>query len=263
MNHFTCRKSPLFAAQNLSKWFLRRRVVEDVSLDIFAGEIVGLLGTNGAGKTTVFRMAAGTLAPNKGRVLFDGHDVTKLPLHRRVRECRFGYLAQAPSVFGRLTAEDNLTGFLRLLGYSRKEALKAAEKCLADLDLQEHASVPAEQLSGGQKRRLEIARTLLVEPRIILMDEPFSGIDPVAIEQVTELIRRLRDRGIGILITEHRVENTLLLTDRCYVIHGGKMLVHGTPTEVLQHPDARQTYFGGGLDGVIGQLNSRSAKLAA
>lgn len=239
---------PLLQAERLSKTFLGRRIVHSVDLSVSAGEIVGLVGPNGAGKTTVFRMVAGTLVAGEGKVLFEGRDITRLPLQQRVRDCRISYLAQVPSIFGKVSTLDNLTGFLRLMGYDAKTSARRAFAGLEEFELAEQADLPAAQLSGGQKRRLEIARSLLIEPRLMLMDEPFTGIDPIATDRMRLMIESIRDRGIGVLITEHRVVETLSVVDRCYVIHGGRVLVEGKPSEVVRHTEARRAYFGTNFD---------------
>lgn len=255
--------SELLQIVHLSKAFWGRRVIDDVCLNVRAGEIVGLLGPNGAGKTTVFRIAAGTMRPSAGRVLFDGRDISRLPLHRRARECRIGYLPQIPSLFGRLSVYDNIAGFMKLLGFERETIRNGCLRLLTEFGLSEIAELSAEQLSGGQKRRLEIARTLLTEPRLILMDEPFAGIDPVTVADLGELLAALRRRGIGILISEHNVRETLRFTDRCYIIAGGKMLVEGSPSALLQNDEARRCYFGDDIDSAPVRISESNRRLAA
>jgi lipopolysaccharide export system ATP-binding protein len=236
----------LLEADHLVKTFRRRRVVDDISFYVDPGEIVGLIGPNGAGKTTTFRMAAGMIRPDSGRILFDGRDVTAWPLHRRARNCRLGYLAQEPSIFGKLTVRDNLFGVMKLLGHDRDESRRRSDELLEQFGLTKLAEYLAGGLSGGERRRLEIARTLLINPRLIMLDEPFAGIDPVTVDDIRAMIAELRDRGISILITDHQVRETLQTVDRCYVVRTGKVLVHGDARTVLEDPVAREHYFGEG-----------------
>ena len=214
-----------------------------------AGEIVGLLGPNGAGKTTSFRMTCGMIEPYAGKVTLGGQDVTRWPMYRRARDGGMGYLAQESSVFRKLTVEQNLTGMMEMLGIDRNRPGRAAATiCSNSSRSPSCASRYAMSLSGGERRRLEIARSLVSNPKIILLDEPFTGIDPVTIANIQDIIRGLRDRGIAILITDHQVRETLQITDRSYVIRDGKVLCHGQPHEVLQNADARKYYFGEGID---------------
>jgi lipopolysaccharide export system ATP-binding protein len=219
---------PLLSVEGLVKNYGRRRVVDGVDFHVEAGEIVGLLGPNGAGKTTSFRMTCGMVMPDAGRVLLDDAEITHWPMFKRARDGGMGYLAQEQSVFRKLTVEQNLLAIMELIGMNRKERRRSK----------------SHYISGGEKRRLEIARCLVTEPRIILLDEPFTGIDPVTIHSIQKIIVGLRDDGISILITDHRERETLAITDRSYVIRAGKVLCHGTAQEVLSNPDAKKYYFG-------------------
>jgi len=226
----------------------RRRVVDQIDFDVGRGEIVGLLGPNGAGKTTSFRIACGMIEPNAGQVFLDGVDVTKWPMFRRARDGGMGYLAQESSVFRKLTVEKNLLAMLEMLGIDRQARKKRCDELLVQFDIARLRKSLAMSLSGGERRRLEIARCLVSNPRLILLDEPFTGIDPVTIASIQEIIRRLRDDGIAILITDHQVRETLQITDRSYVIRNGQVLCQGRPDEVVRHPEARKYYFGEGLE---------------
>jgi lipopolysaccharide export system ATP-binding protein len=228
----------------LVKSYGRRRVVDGVDFHVDPGEIVGLLGPNGAGKTTTFRMACGMIDPDAGKVTLGGIDVTKWPMFRRSKEGGMGYLAQESSVFRKLSVQNNLLGVMELLGMSRKVRTERAEQLMEQFGITKLRKSKAMSLSGGERRRLEIARALVSEPQIILLDEPFTGIDPVTIDSIQAIIRDLRDRGISILITDHQVRETLEITDRSYVIRGGQVLCHGKRDEVLNHPEARKHYFG-------------------
>ncbi len=233
--------------QRLVKSFGRRRVVDGVDFEVHPGEIVGLLGPNGAGKTTCFRMTCGLVDPDEGQVLLRDVDVTRWPMFRRAREGGMGYLAQESSVFRKLTVEQNLLGIMEMLGMDRPTRRARCDELLDQFQIQHVRKSRAASLSGGERRRLEIARCLVSEPDLILLDEPFTGIDPVTIDGIQEVVRQLRDDGISILITDHQVRETLEITDRSYVIRGGQVLCHGTPAEVTRHPLARKYYFGEGL----------------
>jgi lipopolysaccharide export system ATP-binding protein len=205
------------------------------------------LGPNGAGKTTTFRIACGMIDPDAGRVTLAGQDVTNWPMYRRAKEGGMGYLAQESSVFRKLSVQKNLLGVMELLGMGRKVRNRRAEQLMEQFGIAHLRRSKAMSLSGGERRRLEIARALVSDPQIILLDEPFTGIDPVTIDSIQGVIRDLRDRGISILITDHQVRETLEITDRSYVIRGGRVLCHGRPREVLSHPEARKHYFGEGI----------------
>ncbi len=238
----------ILKVEGLVKSFGRRRVVDGVDFKIDYGEIVGLLGPNGAGKTTCFRMTCGMLEPDKGSVFLGGEDVTSWPMYRRARDGGMGYLAQESSVFRKLSVQNNLLGMMELLGMNRKTRKARCQELLEQLDITNVRKSMAGSLSGGERRRLEIARCLVSDPEVILLDEPFTGIDPVTIENIQVIIRDLRDKGISILITDHRVRETLEITDRSYVIRNGRVLCHGTPEEVIRNPEAKQYYFGKGMD---------------
>jgi lipopolysaccharide export system ATP-binding protein len=230
-------------AQGLQKWFKHRKVVDNVSLDIQRGEVVGLLGPNGAGKTTSFYMIVGLLPTEGGRIFLEGQEITALPMYQRCR-LGVGYLPQESSVFRKLTVEDNLMAILETLDLTADERRTRAKDLLAELDLTALGPYPAYTLSGGERRRLEITRALVTGPQYLLLDEPFTGIDPIAIADIQEILARLRDRGIGILITDHNVRETLAITDRAYILYDGKILVSGTANEIANDPIAREIYLG-------------------
>src|SRR6187455_1136870 len=234
----------LLEVRGLVKSYGRRRVVDGVDFEVNPGEIVGLLGPNGAGKTTTFRMACGMIDPDAGEVTLAGQDVTKWPMFRRAKEGGMGYLAQESSVFRKLSVAKNLLGVMEMLGMNRKLRNHRADQLMEQFGITKLRRSKAMSLSGGERRRLEIARCLVSDPEIILLDEPFTGIDPKTIESIQGIIRELRSRGISILITDHQVRETLQITDRSYVIHKGTVLCHGTPREVVNHPEARERYFG-------------------
>lgn len=238
----------LLTVRGLVKSYGRRRVVDGVDFDVQPGEIVGLLGPNGAGKTTTFRMSCGMIDPDAGTVYLQDKEVTNWPMYRRASEGGMGYLAQESSVFRKLSVQNNLLGVMEMLGMSRKDRRRRCDELLEQFGITRLRKSRAMSLSGGERRRLEIARCLVSDPRIILLDEPFTGIDPVTIAGIQEIVRNLRARGISILITDHQVRETLEITDRSYVIHGGQVLCHGTPNEVLRNPEARKHYFGEGMD---------------
>lgn len=230
-------------AQGLLKRFGPRRVVDNVSFDIQRGEVVGLLGPNGAGKTTSFYMMVGLLPPDGGGIFLEGEEITDLPMYKRCR-MGIGYLPQESSVFRKLTVEENLLAILETLDLSHSERVDRLRELLQELDLAPLARHKAFTLSGGERRRLEITRALITSPRYLLLDEPFTGIDPIAIGDIQEIVARLRERGIGILITDHNVRETLAITDRAYILYEGKILVSGTAMELVQNPIAREIYLG-------------------
>ncbi|MES9846138.1 MAG: LPS export ABC transporter ATP-binding protein [Candidatus Sedimenticola sp. PURPLELP] len=234
----------LLAAQSLAKSYKRRAVVKDVSLQVKDGEIVGLLGPNGAGKTTCFYMIAGLIAAENGTISIDGHDITKLPMHARAH-LGLGYLAQEPSVFRKLSVEDNILAVLETRkDLNREQQISAAEELLYDFGLSHLRESMAMSLSGGERRRLEIARSLAVEPRFILLDEPFAGIDPISVKDIQNIIRELSSRGIGVLITDHNVRETLGICERAYIINEGHVLAEGIPDEILADESVRDVYLG-------------------
>jgi lipopolysaccharide export system ATP-binding protein len=227
----------------LTKSYGGRTVVRGVNVDVSSGEIVGLLGPNGAGKTTTFYMTVGLTQPDSGRVELDGQDVTDDPMYIRARK-GIGYLPQEPSIFRGLTVEQNLLAILETMGLDAATRRSRLRELLAELNLTPLAQAPAYTLSGGERRRLEITRALVTGPQYLLLDEPFTGIDPIAIADIQEIIARLRDRGIGILITDHNVRETLAITDRAYILYDGKILVSGTASEIANNPIAREIYLG-------------------
>ena len=230
-------------AEDLIKDYGRFRVVDGVSLHVLPGEVVGLLGPNGAGKTTTFYLITGLLRPGGGRIHFDGADVTHLPVHLRARR-GVGYLAQEPSIFRKLTVRQNVLAVLETLRLPRAEAEERYAGLLEDLHLEPLANRPGTKLSGGERRRVEIARALARDPSYLLLDEPFVGIDPIAVAEIQEIVEGLRERGLGILITDHNVRETLRITKRSYIMFQGKILVEGTPEELAHDPQARRFYLG-------------------
>ena len=230
-------------ALGLAKWFKHRKVVDDVSLDVQRGEIVGLLGPNGAGKTTSFYMMVGLRPADGGRIFLEGEEITALPMYQWCRR-GVGYLPQESSVFRKLTVEENLVAILETLDLTAAERRDRARELLAELGLASLARYPAFTLSGGERRRLEITRALVTSPQYLLLDEPFTGIDTIALGDIQEIVGRLRERGIGILITDHNVRETLAITDRAYILYDGKILVSGSSTEIANHPIAREVYLG-------------------
>ncbi|MEQ8789077.1 MAG: LPS export ABC transporter ATP-binding protein [Pirellulaceae bacterium] len=235
---------PILEAKGLVKIYGRRKVVKGVDMHVNAAEIVGLLGPNGAGKTTCFNMTCGLIEPNKGRVFVNDNDVTNWPMYRRAREGGVGYLAQDSSVFRTLSVEQNLLGMMELLGMGRKQRNDRCQQLLERFKITHIRKSKAGRLSGGERRRLEIARCLVSDPKIILLDEPFNGIDPVTVQGIQALICELRDQGISILITDHKARAILRISDRVYVISEGSVLCHGSPDEVRAHEEVRRKYLG-------------------
>lgn len=233
----------LLSTDRLVKAYSQRRVVDGVSVGVSAGQIVGLLGPNGAGKTTTFNMVVGIVKPDEGKVQFENHDITRLPMHKRAR-LGIGYLTQEPSIFRKLTVEQNILAILETCKVSSQERAVRLKYLLDELDLARLAKSKAYTLSGGEKRRLEITRALVTSPRLLLLDEPFSGIDPIAVYEVQKIIRRLKERGLGILITDHNVRETLKLVDRAYLIHKGEVVYEGGGPEMSNDPKAREIYLG-------------------
>ncbi len=233
----------VLAIHNLAKSYKARRVVEDVSLHVARGEAVGLLGPNGAGKTTVFYMITGLVKPDKGIIALDGYDVTPLPMYRRAR-LGIGYLPQEASVFRGLTVEDNIRAVLEITQPDRKKREEELDELLNEFRLTRLRKTPAIALSGGERRRCEIARALAGHPSFMLLDEPFAGIDPIAVGDIQDLVRHLKARGIGVLITDHSVRETLGLTDRAYIIYNGHVLTEGPPEAIVANPDVRRIYLG-------------------
>ena len=236
-------KGCLLVTEKLVKEYRHRRVVNGVSLTIEPGEIVGLLGPNGAGKTTTFNLVVGVVRPDGGAVKFQGRDITRLPMHKRAR-LGIGYLTQEPSIFRKLTVEQNILAILETCHMKRQERAVRLKYLLEELDLTRLAKNRAYTLSGGEKRRLEITRALVTSPKLLLLDEPFSGIDPIAVYEVQKIIRRLKGRGLGILVTDHNVRETLKLVDRAYLIHRGEVVYEGAAEQLVNDPKAREIYLG-------------------
>jgi len=234
--------SVLFS-KNLEKSFKRRKVVDQVSIQVKCGEIVGLLGPNGAGKTTCFYMIIGFISPDRGRVLIDNTELTNLPMYKRARK-GIGYLAQEPSIFRKLSVEDNIMGVLQMQNYSKNEGKNRLEQLLEELDITDLRHNRAYTLSGGERRRVEIARSLALNPTFMLLDEPFAGIDPIAVEDIQNIIAKLKAESLGILITDHNVRETLSITDRAYIMCDGKILKSGTADYLANDPEARKVYLG-------------------
>jgi lipopolysaccharide export system ATP-binding protein len=233
----------LVRAQVLAKHYGQAVAVKNVSLDLRAGEIVGLLGPNGAGKTTSFYMMVGLIPATSGNVFIDGVDVTAMPMWKRAKN-GIGYLPQEASIFRKLSVWDNVLAVVETLNLSARESQARTAQQLTDLGLERLARQPAFTLSGGERRRLEIARALATNPRFLLMDEPFSGVDPISVAEVQSIIRRLKDKGIGVLITDHNVRETLSIVDRAYLIHQGQVLVSGTAQDIVNNPESRRYYLG-------------------
>jgi len=231
---------------HLGKAYKARRVVEDVSLNVRRGEAVGLLGPNGAGKTTVFYMITGLVKPDKGMIELDGHDVTGLPMYRRAR-LGIGYLPQEASIFRGLSVEDNIRAVLEIAEPDRHVRAQQLEALLEEFDIKRLRKSPSIALSGGERRRCEIARALASNPSFMLLDEPFAGIDPIAVGDIQDLVHHLKGRGIGVLITDHNVRETLGLIDRAYIIHSGHVLTEGGPDEIVANPEVRRHYLGEGF----------------
>lgn len=231
------------AARHLTKRYDKRAVVDDVSLDVEQGEIVGLLGPNGAGKTTTFHMIVGMTRPNEGRILLGGEDITRLPMYKRARR-GIGYLAQETSVFRELTVEENLHAVLEFQPISEEERKERVESLIQEFGLDRVRSSKGYSLSGGERRRTEIARALSTRPRFFLLDEPFAGVDPIAVEDIQEIVADLKKRGIGVLITDHNVHETLAITDRAYLLYQGRILKQGTDEELAADPEVRKRYLG-------------------
>jgi lipopolysaccharide export system ATP-binding protein len=229
--------------QKIGKRFKKRPVLRDVSMNLNRGEVVGLLGPNGAGKTTCFYIVTGLIAPDYGSIALDGHEVTNLPMYRRAR-LGVGYLPQEASIFRGMTVENNIRAVLEVTddNLARREA--RLEELLAEFSVSHLRRTPALALSGGERRRVEIARALASDPSFMLLDEPFAGIDPIAVDDIRNLVAHLKDRGIGVLITDHNVRETLDIVDRAYILHDGAVLMEGAPSEIVAHKDVRRVYLG-------------------
>lgn len=237
------RTGGVLSANSLEKSFGRRKVVDGIDIELHHGEVVGLLGANGAGKTTTFYMIVGLETADAGSVMMNGRDVTNLPIYLRAR-LGIGYLPQEPSVFRKLTTEQNILAVLETMKLSRADREHRLDQLLEEFGISHVRKTRGDALSGGERRRLEIARCLATEPEFILLDEPFAGIDPIAIEDIRSIILYLKDQGIGILITDHNVRETLGITDRAYIVSEGRILRSGTPKELVDDPDVRRLYLG-------------------
>ena len=233
----------LLEIKGLAKSYDGREVVKGIDILVKRGEIVGLLGPNGAGKTTTFYMVVGIIPPNRGKIIFDNNDITSLPIHERARY-GIGYLSQEASIFRKLTVEENITAILETLPIGKQERKRRLKALLEELNISHLAKSKAYTLSGGERRRLEITRALVTNPSFILLDEPFSGIDPIVVNEAQEIIKELREKGLGILLTDHNVRETLSITDRAYLIAEGKILISGTAGDLINNPQARQVYLG-------------------
>jgi lipopolysaccharide export system ATP-binding protein len=234
------------AVRDLSKRYRKREVVKGVSLDIGQGEVVGLLGPNGAGKTTVFYMMVGLVAPEKGEILFDGNEITRLPMHLRAR-MGLGYLPQEPSVFRKLTVRENILAFLEETPLSAGERRERLESLMREMRISHVAETRGHSLSGGERRRVEIARALVMSPAFLLLDEPFAGIDPISVADLQQIILGLKEKGIGVIITDHNVRDTLKVCDRAYIISEGEILLAGNPEEIASSARVREIYLGAGF----------------
>lgn len=235
--------SMMLRVSDLKKRYGKKIVVDGVNLELKKGEIVGLLGPNGAGKTTTFHMITGMIQPNKGRISLGEEDITDLPMYKRARK-GIGYLAQEPSIFSKLTVEDNLRLVLEMTSLPKTVQEEKLEKILEDLSITAIRKSKGYNLSGGERRRVEISRALVIDPDFILLDEPFAGIDPIAVEDIQGIIHSLKKRGIGVLITDHNVRETLSVTDRAYLLYDGSILMSGTAASLADDPEARKLYLG-------------------
>ena len=233
----------MLSVTELRKRYGKKVVVDDVNLELKKGEIVGLLGPNGAGKTTTFYMITGMIQPNRGRIFLGDEDITDLPMYKRARK-GIGYLAQEPSIFSKLTVENNLRLVLEMTSLPKIEQTEKLEKILEDLSITSIRKSKGYNLSGGERRRVEISRALVIDPDFILLDEPFAGIDPIAVEDIQGIIHSLKKRGIGVLITDHNVRETLSVTDRAYLLYDGSILMSGTADSLADDPEARKLYLG-------------------
>ena len=238
----TTQTSMVLRSEGLVKKYGKRTVVNGVSFDVKQGEIVGLLGPNGAGKTTSFYMTTGLVVPNGGRIFLDNHEITKDPVYKRAQK-GIGYLAQEASVFRKMSVEDNIASVLEMTGRSKEYRKEKLESLIAEFRLQKVRKNLGDQLSGGERRRTEIARCLAIDPKFIMLDEPFAGVDPIAVEDIQYIVWKLKDRNIGILITDHNVEETLCITDRAYLLFEGRILFQGTPEELAENQVVRDKYL--------------------
>jgi lipopolysaccharide export system ATP-binding protein len=236
----------ILTGRNLAKRYGTKDVVQGINLEVRQGEVVGVLGPNGAGKTTTFYMLAGIVPPTRGQVLVDDMDITRWPLHRRAR-AGMSYLPQESSIFRKLTVRQNLQMILEYSGFSQDEQKRTADRLLDELGIRRLEDQLAAYLSGGERRRLEIARALIQDPKFILLDEPFAGIDPLAVDDIQKIIEGLRGKGIGVLISDHNVRETLRICDRAYLVYDGQIILNGSPEEIVADPAARRVYLGEGF----------------
>ena len=242
MDENTTKECMVLRTEGLVKQYGKRTVVNDVSINVKQGEIVGLLGPNGAGKTTSFYMTTGLIVPNAGHIYLDDLDITKFPVYKRARAV-IGYLAQEASVFRKMSVEDNIMSVLEMTGKPRSYQLEKLESLIAEFRLQKVRKNKGDQLSGGERRRTEIARCLAIDPKFIMLDEPFAGVDPIAVEDIQQIVWKLKDRNIGILITDHNVQETLSITDRAYLLFEGRILFQGSPEELAENKIVREKYL--------------------
>ncbi len=229
--------------EHLVKKYGKRTVANDVSIELHQGEIVGLLGPNGAGKTTTFYMTTGLVTANEGKIFLNNEDITTYPMYKRAK-LGIGYLPQEASVFRKMTVEDNLRAVLEMTNFSKEYQKEKVEQLIKEFNLEKVRKNLGDRLSGGERRRTEIARCLAIEPRFVMLDEPFAGVDPIAVQEIQDVVWRLKDKNIGILITDHNVDETLQITDRAYLLFEGKILFHGTPEELAANPIVRKNYLG-------------------
>ena len=229
--------------EHLFKKYGKRTVVNDVSIHLEQGEIVGLLGPNGAGKTTTFYMTTGLVSPNDGKIFLNDTEITTMPVYRRAK-LGIGYLPQEASVFRKMTVEDNIRSVLEMTNFSKEYQEEKLEQLIKEFNLGHVRQNIGDRLSGGERRRTEIARCLAIEPKFVMLDEPFAGVDPIAVQEIQDVVWRLKDKNIGILITDHNVDETLMITDRAYLLFEGKILFHGTPEELAANPIVRKNYLG-------------------
>lgn len=235
--------SMVLRTENLFKKYGKRTVVNDVSINVKQGEIVGLLGPNGAGKTTTFYMTTGLVTPNSGKIFLNDVEITKYPVYKRAQS-GIGYLAQEASVFRKMTVEDNIKSVLEMTKFSKAEQKVKLETLISEFNLEHVRKNIGDRLSGGERRRTEIARCLAIEPRFIMLDEPFAGVDPIAVQDIQDIVWKLKDKNIGILITDHNVDETLTITDRAYLLFEGRILFQGTSQELADNPVVREKYLG-------------------
>ena len=236
-------KTMTLRTEHLVKKYGKRTVANDVSIEPHQGEIVGLLGPNGAGKTTTFYMTTGLVTANEGKIFLNDQDITNYPMYKRA-QCGIGYLPQEASVFRKMTVEDNLRAVLEMTKFPKAYQKEKLEQLIKEFNLSHVRKNLGDRLSGGERRRTEIARCLAIEPRFVMLDEPFAGVDPIAVQEIQDVVWRLKDKNIGILITDHNVDETLMITDRAYLLFEGKILFHGTPEELAANPTVRKNYLG-------------------